>query len=519
LAAYFKQKVEGNPVKKLILFIHGLGGSKETWGQFPVLIENDEAFKGCDVDCFIYDTSLIELSSIASLTNKAVSIFSPRGILAWISKALTIGSAKSNLPKIQKVADLLKSHITLDCEEYEEIYLIAHSMGGLVARQYLNDMILSQDKTLKVKKLMLYAVPNNGSALAKVSHLYGHTQIKQLNADNDFIDLLNRSICYVDNQEIKTRYILGLKDIAVDAQSAIGEHSNRKFSFTLNKTHFDIVKPVDKEDKSFKVLKMFIVEDPNISIDEVIDKEFKDVEDVKDNPFIEKIHKTLQSKKLITLFSQDFTVISAQQAQVKQKMQYVFKENFYHLRIPKVHNNTEYFELLAQDCVFDVAINSIDKWSRKVHNKLTENSGQKTCFYITDIEDGDEEINLEFAQVIRSLQDEFTNFYVIFIGRKKLASLVYGKNSKLSPLNISEKIFFDNNVENINANDIRQELEQLKGEEVSLYLDDEVEIQWIYYSTSVLNTLFWRNIMLNHNGWYRWRDEEAKQIAKEVFYC
>jgi hypothetical protein len=67
-------------------------------------------------------------------------------------------------------------------------------MGGLVARKYLYDMLKSNSNKLQIKKLMLYAVPNNGSDWAKFSTLYKHEQIAQLDRDSDFIQHLNKRV-------------------------------------------------------------------------------------------------------------------------------------------------------------------------------------------------------------------------------------------------------------------------------------------------------------------------------------
>ncbi len=48
--------------QKLILFIHGLGGSEETWGNFEKLIKEDESFKDFDVKFFTYRTSITDIS-------------------------------------------------------------------------------------------------------------------------------------------------------------------------------------------------------------------------------------------------------------------------------------------------------------------------------------------------------------------------------------------------------------------------------------------------------------------------
>ena len=99
--------------------------------------------------------------------------------------------------------------------------------------------------------------------------------------------------------------------------------------------------------------------------------------------------------------------------------------------------------------------------------------------------------------------------------------MVYGENSKLSPLNSSEKIFFESSSDNIDANRVREILVELKsdGEKICDFLDDELKIRWDYYSGSVLNRLFWKNLMFNDKGYYQWRNEETKEMAKEIFGC
>jgi hypothetical protein len=50
-------------MKKLILFIHGLGGdSRKTWGKFPVLIEKDnDLSKNYYIGYYSFPTSLFRL--------------------------------------------------------------------------------------------------------------------------------------------------------------------------------------------------------------------------------------------------------------------------------------------------------------------------------------------------------------------------------------------------------------------------------------------------------------------------
>jgi hypothetical protein len=115
-------------VRKLILLVHGLGGSEETWGEFPKLIQKDEAFKGYEVKHFTYKTSLWRIQSASSLSSKVVSLLFPQSIASKVLSALSLTAPQSKLPKIQHIANLLKSDIEELYYGYDEIYLITHSM-------------------------------------------------------------------------------------------------------------------------------------------------------------------------------------------------------------------------------------------------------------------------------------------------------------------------------------------------------------------------------------------------------
>ena len=489
-------------MKKLILFLHGLGGGEGTWGDFKTIIEADNDFKGIDVAFYNYKSKLLNIKSISGV----------------VLKIFAIVNSKRSLPKIQDIAELLNTEIEERYADYDEIYLITHSMGGLVARMYLYNM-LKKKADVQVKKLMLYAVPNNGSDWTKFAKYYKHEQIKQLDKDSLFLQFLNQDFDDIKMEEsINICSVVGKFDDVVNENSAKGYWKNPNVK-SLPKGHSDIVKPIGKEDLSFVVLKNFLIGKSNKEC--MLSPIKTQVEDVLNNSFVDEVISLLKSKKLLTLFSQDFSNINTQQALVKQKMQFMYKAHFFHLRVPhKVSDEAIYFRQLSEGCGFLENIQSLNDWSRAV-SKYLENNPNKVCFYITNIENGDERINREFASVIRNLQDEFAHCYILFIGRKTLASLVYGKDSKLSPLNTAEKLFFHNAEVSISMAAIRQEFEnlKLKLEDLCAFLDDDVEIEWLYYSNSVLNTLFWKNIMQNKNNKYVWRDEETKLLAKEIFEC
>ena len=170
-------------------------------------------------------------------------------MVSIFSKFLSFIIPQQRLPKIQDVAELLKTEIEERYSSYNEIYLITHSMGGLVARKYLYDMLKSKE-SLQVKKLMLYAVPNNGSDWAKFSKLYKHEQIEQLDRDSDFIQHLNKEVENINLEAyMDVLYVIGKYDDVVNESSAKGYWGNTKVK-ALPNTHTDIVKPKDSDDFS-----------------------------------------------------------------------------------------------------------------------------------------------------------------------------------------------------------------------------------------------------------------------------
>lgn len=94
--------------KCLLLFIHGLGGKgdESTWAKFPDLVRADpELAARYDVAHFDYRTAKFDL------------LFATRA------------------PKAINVARLLKTEIDTRHADYTQIAIIAHSLGGLIARR------------------------------------------------------------------------------------------------------------------------------------------------------------------------------------------------------------------------------------------------------------------------------------------------------------------------------------------------------------------------------------------------
>jgi len=486
-------------MKKLILFIHGLGGSEETWGKFETLIKAEKCLNGLDIAFYNYRSSLVRTKSILSIFSKIFSFFIPQ----------------KRLPKIQDVAELLKTEIEERYASYDEIYLITHSMGGLVARKYLYDM-LKNNKTLQVKKLMLYAVPNNGSDWAKLSKIYTHEQIEQLDRDSDFIQHLNKEVDSINIENyMDVLYIIGKFDNVVNESSAKGYWGNKKVK-ALPNTHINIVKPNTRNDLSFLVLKNFLCNSETLS--NIHTSSY--YTELVATPFTKKVLTTLESERLIVCYTQDYNHITKEQKILEAMAKKQFKKNFYKVEVPSFQSDeAKYFQYLMTSAGLKYKVNSANEWKIGMKKRLSQNK-DRVLFLFKDIANGDIKLDKKMARIIRSLQRDYNNFYAICLGGKDLAYLVHG-NDILSPLNIAKEIFFPLHIKNMDRSTIIQILNHPKND-IKLMcecLEDDWSENWTTWSREpTLNRLFWKNILRRKKGKYVWQ-EGSKEIAKEIFDC
>lgn len=218
----------------MILFVHGLGGTPEgTWGNFASYIQSDAQLSGYEVEFFTYPTGLLYVS------------------------------LRRPFPRVQTLAQALATLIENRLADSPSIVLVAHSLGGLIARQYLVDEVM-QEKPLRVDKLLLYAVPNNGAGLAEVAHHISrrHHQLRQLCRNSDFIiDLNNAWEKLGMGSRVGMRYVVAGQDTVVSqasAQAMYGTH--HRVDVLADRDHRTIVKPLSPDDLTFQVLKNFVLE-------------------------------------------------------------------------------------------------------------------------------------------------------------------------------------------------------------------------------------------------------------------
>lgn len=216
----------------VVVFVHGLSGSAvSTWGKMTACINGDPDFTGMAVDYYNYPTRLVRLP------------FTPP------------------LPGLRDLADGLKTFLEERHGARSAIYIVAHSLGGLIVRHMVTSTIRS-GRPSNIKKIALLAVPSTGATLANVGSLisFPHSQLKVLCKDEQALSTIN-----IDWEQLKVedsvqvRYIMGGCDRTVPSESAAPYIGRDNRSVLINADHRSIVAPDDKDDIRYKTVKRFIL--------------------------------------------------------------------------------------------------------------------------------------------------------------------------------------------------------------------------------------------------------------------
>jgi len=222
----------------VVVFVHGVfGNRRETWlntesrSGFPELLATDPLLAD-NLDVFVFE------------------YFTPTFSLA---------------PSIADLADQLRG--ALDDHEvfkqHKQVVFLAHSMGGIVVRQYL---LGNQDMIPSVPMIYFYATPTNGSELAALARiasanpqLRGMTPIE----GNDFLQSIQSFWLNCKAQSIAS--YCGVEELPTDGQIVVTRSSatslcNRPLDpFAAN--HIDIVKPESRLDSRYTRFRSALVKE------------------------------------------------------------------------------------------------------------------------------------------------------------------------------------------------------------------------------------------------------------------
>ena len=177
------------------------------------------------------------------------------------------------LPGLRDLADGLRTFIDERHGDRDAIFIIAHSLGGLIARHMLVSELRS-GRNIKVEKLVLLAVPSTGSTLANVGSLVSmaHRQLKALAKDESGLMTLNIDWEQLKvEQTVQVRYVLGGCDRTVPPESAAPYIGADNKSVIIDADHRSIVAPTGANDLRYKTVKRFLIqESANVPVEKTI---------------------------------------------------------------------------------------------------------------------------------------------------------------------------------------------------------------------------------------------------------
>ncbi len=231
-----------------------------------MLLEEDSINENFDVGYFNYFTKLLDFRKARFSAGLIRTVFGKNS------------SSQKNIG-IKSISEHLKSSIEIFCEEYENIVLVAHSMGGLISKAFiLNDLIENEDT--KVKLFISLAVPHKGSNWANIGGKLArkNPQIIDLKPLSRFLDKVNED--WIEQKDCipKTVFYYGQFDEIVEEQNAISFQVGKKYKVACNNDHFDICKPESKDSIVYRGIKR--------DLDELV-KEMKFRKDMKPQNFID----------------------------------------------------------------------------------------------------------------------------------------------------------------------------------------------------------------------------------------
>lgn len=218
----------------IILFVHGFIGGKKTW------LDNDSPRNFIK---YLQSEEYVSANYDFAIFNYFTKISDIREDISWLPNLINRKKKIRKNLSISEIANLLKSHVEINLDNYKGIVLIAHSMGGLVAKQFILE---TMNKNIKL--FISLSVPHNGSNLADLGKIIvNNPQVKDLAPLENNINNLNNK--WIKSKILpSTIYHQGLYDRVVPPTSSIGLDSRDVKVIYSDDDHFSILEPESKDD-------------------------------------------------------------------------------------------------------------------------------------------------------------------------------------------------------------------------------------------------------------------------------
>ncbi len=178
-------------------------------------------------------------------------------------------------PSLLSITD----HLTFEMDElfrernYVNIIFIAHSMGGIIAREYVLRRQPNVHPQIDVSKIITLATPNNGAELARLAWLIPRNrqiqELRHVDQGNTFLESLNSDWNRAFKAQGHPRNIKLYAGYEQLPMSISGELVSLSSAITFadqpmgfQKTHIEIAKPTDWSDSLYRWVKASVQEIP-----------------------------------------------------------------------------------------------------------------------------------------------------------------------------------------------------------------------------------------------------------------
>jgi hypothetical protein len=224
-AIFLKNKSE-KATDKLVVFVHGVTSSSETaWTNqqahtnWPQLMHDDAEF--ADYDIYV--------------ANYPSPVICPAPTIPVIANS---------------ILDDLKNRHLLD---YSQIFVIAHSMGGIVSEQMMTDVFNVPDTFSHFREVIFFGSPTQGAALASFASLFSsNPQFDEMALLNPYLTELGERWEHVLTHRLPKapfpRSYCGYENYAIDSQIVVPTYSGQFHCddderMPVLRNHVDMVKP------------------------------------------------------------------------------------------------------------------------------------------------------------------------------------------------------------------------------------------------------------------------------------
>ncbi len=212
----------------VILFVHGFSGEAETtFGNIPDYLKTDANINGWNMYSVGYSSD-----AMPSL-----------GIGIWAA-----------IPDITKVANFLDTEIKNHFRQYNQIAIVAHSMGGLVTQQAI--LQLEPNHRNRISHVMLFGTPSKGLVKAKLARWWNR-QLRDMSWNGKFITELRSSWVktFPNNYPFTFKVVAGTDDEFVPVESSQEPFNyDRRYCEVVSGNHLTIVKPENKNHAGYQLI-------------------------------------------------------------------------------------------------------------------------------------------------------------------------------------------------------------------------------------------------------------------------